>query len=32
MLEVDIIKQVEMNEKIKKENLWRTRKILKTKQ
>ena len=32
ILEVDIIKQVEMKEKIKKEYLWRTRKLLETKQ
>ena len=31
ILEADTIKQVEMKEKIKKEFLWRTRKLLETK-
>ena len=31
ILEADTIKQVEMNYKIKKEYLWRTRKLLETK-
>ena len=31
ILEADTIKQVEMQEKIKKEYIWRTRKLLETK-